>query len=310
MGSFGERMRRERETRGITLESISGSTKIRTHILEALENEEFDKLPGGFVNKGFVRSYARALGMNEEQVLKEFIALAGDPEQPLPDAPVRRRPEIGKPRERRSWGGVATVAVCAIALLFGAWKTASITRIIRYGKGATWSGRQGIRSEPAMTPAESVTATHASFSSPQTSEQPAGAPVTDQVENAASTTLHPATRTTPTPAAELIPAAAPTRTDGFVILIKANEPTWVSITADDQPFFEGFLQRKQKVHAHLQVVLKTNNAGALAVSRNGKLLPPLGDHDQQTTVTFAPDGITHTFTVPSETGTEGPNKEN
>ena len=42
MGAFGERMRRERDIRGITLESISRTTKIGTHILEALEKEEFD----------------------------------------------------------------------------------------------------------------------------------------------------------------------------------------------------------------------------------------------------------------------------
>ena len=90
MGSFGERMRRERDKRGITLDSISQTTKIGTHILEALEKEEFDKLPGGIFNKGFVRSYANFLGMNEEQVLKEFIEVAGDPEQPLPDPPLPR----------------------------------------------------------------------------------------------------------------------------------------------------------------------------------------------------------------------------
>ncbi|MBV9609866.1 MAG: helix-turn-helix domain-containing protein, partial [Acidobacteria bacterium] len=64
MSSFGERMRREREMRGITLEAISEKTKITTRTLEALEKDDFDKLPGGIFNKGFVRSYAQFLGMN------------------------------------------------------------------------------------------------------------------------------------------------------------------------------------------------------------------------------------------------------
>jgi Domain of unknown function (DUF4115) len=92
-----------------------------------------------------------------------------------------------------------------------------------------------------------------------------------------------------------------TATENFVILVEANEPAWVSITADGQPLFEGVLLRKKKIRAYSQVVLKTNNAGALAVSRSGKRLPPLGDLsdlDQQTTVTFTPDGVTQT----SETG--------
>jgi cytoskeleton protein RodZ len=287
MGSFGEHMRREREMRGITLESISRATKIRTHILEALEKEEFEKLPGGIVNKGFVRSYARFLGMNEEQVLKEFIEVAGYPEQSLPDPPVPRRPEIRQPKERRSWSGVATVVVCAIALLFGGWKTA---HIVRHAAGATWSGVHGTRSQPTMTPAESVVTKHVSSSSSQTNEQPAGVPATDQPENAEPTMLKPASRTTTTPASELVPAAVTTGTKKFVILVRANEPAWVSITADGKPFLEGVLKRKKKIHAYSQVVLKTNNAGALAVSLNGKPLAPLGDQDQQTTITFTPDG--------------------
>ena len=52
MGSFGERLQREREMRGITLDEIAEATKIGTRSLRALESEEFDKLPGGVFNKG------------------------------------------------------------------------------------------------------------------------------------------------------------------------------------------------------------------------------------------------------------------
>jgi Domain of unknown function (DUF4115) len=66
----------------------------------------------------------------------------------------------------------------------------------------------------------------------------------------------------------------------------------VSITADGKPVIEGVLKRKKKIRAYSQVVLKTNNAGALAIARNGQPLAALGHEDQQTTVTFTPDGIT------------------
>src|SRR5258708_28592305 len=52
MGEFGDRLRRERELRGITLQEISESTKISKKSLEALENEEFEELPGGGFNPG------------------------------------------------------------------------------------------------------------------------------------------------------------------------------------------------------------------------------------------------------------------
>ena len=59
LSSFGEKLRREREMRGVTLEEIAESTKIGTRSLRALEQEDFEKLPGGIFNKGFVRAYSR-----------------------------------------------------------------------------------------------------------------------------------------------------------------------------------------------------------------------------------------------------------
>ena len=52
--SLGQRLRREREQRGISLDEISLSTKIGTRFLLALEEDKFDKLPGCVFNKGFI----------------------------------------------------------------------------------------------------------------------------------------------------------------------------------------------------------------------------------------------------------------
>ena len=70
MGAFGDRLRREREMRGITLDEITESTKISRRHLEALEGEHFNQLPGGVFNKGFVRAYAHFLGIDEDQADK------------------------------------------------------------------------------------------------------------------------------------------------------------------------------------------------------------------------------------------------
>ena len=266
-GCFGERLRREREKRGITLDSVSEKTKIGAHILEAFEKDEFDKLPAGIFRKSFARSYARSLGLNEEQVLKEFIEVAGDPEQPLPDPPVPRHPQIPQPKEHRSsWAGISTLVVCAIAILLGGSKA---VRMARRAAEATRSRVHSARSGPAMIPA--------------------GSPAPEEPENGATSSLQPISEATSTPAAELIQVAAPT--PKFVVLVRARSPAWVSITADGKSVLEGVLKRKKKIHAHSEVVLTTNDAGALAISRNGKPLPPLGRKNQQTTVTFTPDGV-------------------
>jgi cytoskeleton protein RodZ len=78
MGSFGERLRREREMRGISLDSIAESTKIGTRLLRALEEEQFELLPGGIFNKGFVRAYAKYLGLNEDEAVADYLIAAGE----------------------------------------------------------------------------------------------------------------------------------------------------------------------------------------------------------------------------------------
>jgi cytoskeletal protein RodZ len=69
---FGEHLRRERELRGVTLEEIAAATRISPRFLEALENERWDQLPGGAFNRGFIRSVARFLGLDEENMVAEY----------------------------------------------------------------------------------------------------------------------------------------------------------------------------------------------------------------------------------------------
>ena len=78
--SFGERLRREREMRGVSLDEIAHTTKIGTRLLKALEDEQFELLPGGIFNKGFVRAYAKYLGIDEEQAVAAYLEAAGERE--------------------------------------------------------------------------------------------------------------------------------------------------------------------------------------------------------------------------------------
>lgn len=69
---FGESLRKERELRGITLEEISEHTKVHTRFLEAIENDDLSALPAKAFAKGFLRSYARMVDLDEEFVLSNF----------------------------------------------------------------------------------------------------------------------------------------------------------------------------------------------------------------------------------------------
>jgi cytoskeletal protein RodZ len=69
---FGEHLKREREMRGVSLEEVSAATRISTRFLEAIENEQWDELPGGVFNRGFIRAIARFLGLDEDSLVAEY----------------------------------------------------------------------------------------------------------------------------------------------------------------------------------------------------------------------------------------------
>jgi len=77
-GTFGERLKRERELREVSIDELTKATRISQRFLEALENEDWAKLPGGVFGRAFVRTIARYLGLDEESFLAEYDAARGD----------------------------------------------------------------------------------------------------------------------------------------------------------------------------------------------------------------------------------------
>lgn len=73
MASFGEELKRERELRDISLKEIAEATKISIRFLEALECNNFDILPGGIFNRGFIRAYARFIGVDGEEMVNSYL---------------------------------------------------------------------------------------------------------------------------------------------------------------------------------------------------------------------------------------------
>jgi transcriptional regulator with XRE-family HTH domain len=79
LASFGEELRREREIRGISLKEIADATKISKRFLEAIERNDHKTLPAPVFTRGFVREYARYLGLNFEEIVNRYnFAAAGD----------------------------------------------------------------------------------------------------------------------------------------------------------------------------------------------------------------------------------------
>jgi cytoskeleton protein RodZ len=73
MGEFGNKFRQAREKKNLSLDDVSNVTKISSRMLKAIEDEHFDQLPGGVFNKGFIRAYAKHLGLNDEEAVSDYL---------------------------------------------------------------------------------------------------------------------------------------------------------------------------------------------------------------------------------------------
>lgn len=116
--SFGEELRRERVIRGIALEEITSSTKISLRLLQALEDSDLSRLPAPAFTRGFIRAYARHLGIDPEEKVNAYLAdLAG--ESGAAPAGKKGRPRSRFWRGRRGTAGTIVGGVTAILLLLG-----------------------------------------------------------------------------------------------------------------------------------------------------------------------------------------------
>ena len=286
--SFGARLKREREKRKITLDDISVATKIAPRFLVALESDQFDQLPGGIFNKGFVRSYASHLGLDENQTIADFVAASAPvvPEAPLEETPVLASLADHVPQSRIKsksandglpWGMFALVLL-AFAFGFSLW-------------GFHSREKPSPRIALVSTPAPSSPAPAPSVVEPE----PVAKPVT--TETASSVAQSPSTEPVASSPAVAVPPSTPQdaadSAGEFQVLVKAREDSWVAITADGKKIVQDTLAApaERAVAAHNQVVIKTGSVGALEISFNGKKLAAQGRVNQVKTLTFDPSGL-------------------
>jgi transcriptional regulator with XRE-family HTH domain len=73
--TFGPRLRAERERRGISLDTIASVTKVSADLWDGLERNDFSRWPSGIFARAFVRDYARAIGLDADEIVNEFCRL-------------------------------------------------------------------------------------------------------------------------------------------------------------------------------------------------------------------------------------------
>lgn len=114
--TLGEKLRQAREDRGISISEVAEQTRISPHYLECIENDDYGPLPGGIFNKGFVKSYAKFVGINEQEALSDYARLHSGVGADEPD--LTYRPEV-LTDDRASHSSVPTIigAVVIVGLM-------------------------------------------------------------------------------------------------------------------------------------------------------------------------------------------------
>ena len=235
MGSFGDRLKKEREQRSISLDDISLSTKIGTRMLRALEEEKFEQLPGGIFNKGFVRAYARHVGLDEEQTLADYMEALGESRmQALPEVHAAKPAPAPEPRPVAHAGGEHAASEIP-------WGMLALVLLLIVLAFASWSyyhrAPQMEKSTNAPAPA---TETTTPSGSPPGSGPPSAAPSPAQTVPVSNDGKAPSS---PIPTTEKMARSSPVAqaalhgvpSGTFTVLLKGNdgaEQCWVSIVVD------------------------------------------------------------------------------
>lgn len=119
--TLGEKLRQAREERGITISEVAEHTRISPHYLQAIENDEFKILPGGIFNKGFIKTFAKYVGVDENEAMSDY-ASQFSPQTSNDDAdePKSYRPEV-LTDDRSSSSMLPTIIFAVIILGLMTW---------------------------------------------------------------------------------------------------------------------------------------------------------------------------------------------
>ena len=255
MSDFGNKFRSARESKGIKLEQIAQETCISERFLRAIEEEDFQVLPGGIFNRGFIRTFAERVGLDPEAAVAEYKELT------------------------------ATVDAEESGLFTGSVLDAAESHVLPIAVGAmivaillfyVFTRDAGTSTEAAEQQAiETQVLAEA---------EPSPAPVV------AAVTPSP---TSGVPR-EIIGNEKTDDTNGLSVQIEVHKTTWISVQSDGEEVAEGmFLDAgtNRRYTASKELELWIGNAAGVTLSINDREVPTLGSSGQVRILTITPDNV-------------------
>lgn len=254
--SIGSDLREAREQHGLTLRDITDRTKIRGPVLRAIEQDQFDPTIGAVIMRGFVKLYAREVGLDPSEMAARFneVTAAAGLDAGASGEPTTAHDAVSGSRPLRP----ATAGAVALLLIVGAgWLAWQV-----------WSGRRAA-SEPAVSTAPVALPAPVAPASPAPAA-PAAAP--------------PPTKPEP-------PPALPPEPGVLRITVEAIDACWLAATADGRPAAFRTLNAGETLTLEIreEAVLRMGVPGNLSVRINGRAIRPLPRPATPATLRITPE---------------------
>ena len=236
---IGERLRNAREAKGLTLAVAETLTRIRATYLAALEEEQFDRLPGAAYARGYLRTYALALGLDPDDLMEAYPGAFSQPHEPIftslpTEIPIRPAVPPSLTRRIALYAGGAILLVIAVLGLIGYQQLHQFA-------------------QPVPKPAPPSTSEPA-----HPAEEPAPSPASPPLAGAVQ------------PAAPAARAAIPG--GGVELTVQATGPCWLLVSADGEEVFKGTVNAGdvRVWRARERVTVRVGNNEAVSVLVNGQ----------------------------------------
>jgi cytoskeletal protein RodZ len=249
MGSLGETLRQARLDRGVSLLDAEQETHIRRRYLEALEMEDYAVLPATVYARGFVRTYARYLGLDPEATLDLYV-----PGRSREDHRAQLRPATPQMQTSRPIPTTALMVVSGVVLL-GLLLAYIWVQLSTFNESQSDTGRA---TQVPGRPAAVASAVP-------------GAAVASPGSVAAK----------PSPPANT-PLVQPPPERGIVLEARVTDRTWMEVWVDGTQQLQTTLQggTSRTFAANQSIRMRVGNAGAVQVTVNGASQGTLGDRNQ------------------------------
>jgi cytoskeleton protein RodZ len=291
MEHLGAQLKHAREAQGISLKEIALRTKISVSALEAVERNDFTRLPGGIFGRSFIRAFALEVGVDPDATVASFVE---ELERSEREAALRGaiRPEITADDQRflaRQRRAVAWLRVAVGVLVLAA---------IALG---TWQVRKRIDTGSTMPEPVSGTSASPPSASPPTAPALASPDVVPPAVAVASEPLAPLpaagrSPADPAPASADAPAAqAPSAASSaaLVVAMTLAADSWVSAVTDGGPPSTRLYKAGEgaRFEAAREVRLDIGNAGAVSMTINGRPVRSLGNSGATARLRITPENV-------------------